>query len=261
MQFFSENPIEATPNFQSVPGLPSVPIGSDLDSDLTPGSIKPAPDRDLYQLAGELKLHTDPASISRVVNPDPVSYQPGREDTFWLVNFRNLELYQAEFELRLVTPRAYWYVQKGQRILQSDLVRAAKDFEETIYPQVSAAFGQEWSPGIDNDPHLSIIHAPIQGVAGYFSSSDEHPLSVYPYSNQREAIYINSRALKVGDSSYLEVLAHELQHAIHWANDGSEETWVNEGLSDLGLAALLYPYSRCIRTSVFKIFAIHYQKF
>lgn len=237
----------ATPNYQSVPGLPSVLIGSDLDSDLTSTSIEPAPDRDLYQLAAELKLHIDPASISRVVNPEPVSYQQGREDTFWLVNFRDLELYQSQFELRLVTPRAYWYVQKGQRILQSDLVQAAKDFEDTIYPQVSAAFGQEWSPGIDNDPHLNIIHAPIQGVAGYFSSSDEHPISVYPNSNQREVIYINSRALKVGGSSYLEVLAHELQHVIHWANDGSEETWVNEGLSDLAVSVAGYRVSNISR--------------
>lgn len=228
-----------------VPGLPADIIddpdsANPVDDSTRLSHIEAAPDRDLYQLAAELKLKIDPNDIPRVVNPNPVSYQPGREDAFWLVDFRNLTVYQSEFELSWVSPHAYWYVEKGQPVLQSDLERAAREFENTIYPRVTDAFGQEWSPGIDNDPHLNIIHAEIEGVAGYFSSSDEHPQNVYPYSNQRETIYINVRALHVGGASYLEVLAHELQHAIHWNNDGSEETWVNEGLSDLAVSAAGY---------------------
>ena len=191
-------------------------------------------------MAAELKLKTAPDDILRVVNPNPVSYLMGREDTFWLVNFRNLTIYQSEFELLWVSPHAYWYVEKGQSVSTSDLEKAAREFEDTIYPQVSHAFGQERLPGIDNDPHLNIIHAQIAGVAGYYSSSDEHPQAVYPYSNQRETIYVNVRALGVGSNQYLEVLAHELQHAIHWNNDNSEDTWVNEGLSDLAVAVAGY---------------------
>ena len=191
-------------------------------------------------MAAQLKLKTDPDDIPRMVNPNPVSYSQGREDTFWLVDFRGLTVYQSTFELRLVSPHAYWYFEKGQAVLPTDLERAALEFEDTIYPRVSHAFGTERSPGIDNDPHLNIIHAQIGGVAGYFSSSDEHPQDVFPYSNQREAIYINVRALPVGHASYLQVLAHELQHAIHWNSDDSEDTWVNEGLSDLAVSVAGY---------------------
>jgi hypothetical protein len=170
-----------------------------------------------------------------VVNPEPVSYTEGRLDTFWLVDFQDLRVYQGRFELRLVTPRAYWYLEEGHSVRQPDLARAAAIFEEQIYPGVSAAFGQEWLPGVDNDPHLNILHARLRNVGGYFSSSDEYPQSVYRYSNQRETIYLNTGALPVGSRSYLEVLAHELQHAIHWNGDPSEDTWVNEGLSELAV--------------------------
>jgi len=227
------------------PGLPAaiidIPDGAyPVAESITLSQSVTAPDRDLFRLAAELKLKTAPDDILRVVNPNPVSYLTGREDTFWLVNFKNLTIYQSEFELLWVSPHAYWYVEKGQSVSTSDLEWAAKQFEDIIYPQVSHAFGQERLPGIDNDPHLNIIHAQIEGVAGYYSSSDEHPQTVYPYSNQRETIYINVRALGVGSNQYLEVLAHELQHAIHWNYDNSEDTWVNEGLSDVAVVVAGY---------------------
>ena len=178
----------------------------------------------------------DSPEIQRVVNPEPVSYAEGREDEFWLVDMNELEVYQSRFELRLVTPHAYWYVEDGQRVQQSGLERAAAAFERVIYPRVTAYFGQEWTPGVDNDPHLNIVHGDIRGVAGYFSSADEHPVSVYPRSNQREIIYINSNILRVGSDYYLGVLAHELQHAVHWNYDTSEDSWVNEGLSELAVS-------------------------
>ena len=168
-----------------------------------------------------------------MVNSEPVSYAEGREDTFWLVDIPALEVYSSHFELRLVTPHAYWYFEKGESVGQDAIERAAETFEEEIYPRVTGIFGEEWTPGVDNDPHLNILNARLKGVGGYYSSSDEYPLSVSQFSNQREIIYINSGAIKVDSPFYLEVLAHELQHAVHWNADPSEETWVNEGLAEL----------------------------
>ena len=218
------------PGLQALTELPTEPATS----------FEPAPDRDLFQLAKELIWPPGSPDIPRVVNPEPVSFSQGRKETFWLIRFQALEVYQAEFELRLVTDQAYWYIEKGTEVDQEALERGAREFEENIYPKISETFGREWSPGVDNDPHLSIIHARLQGVGGYFSSSDEHPQEVYPYSNQRESIYINIAALPVGSRQYLDVLAHELQHAVHWNGDPNEETWVNEGLSELAVAVAGY---------------------
>ena len=93
---------------------------------------------------------------------------------------------------------------------------------------------------MDNDPHLNIINSRLQGAAGYFSSADENPLRISPYSNQREIIYINIAVLPVDSPAYLHVLAHELQHAVHWNAEPSEDTWVNEGLAELSVSLAGY---------------------
>ena len=197
------------------------------------------PERDLYRLATQLKPGI-PADVPRVVNEKPVSYQQGRQDTFWLLDLNTLEYYQATFDLRLVTPHGYWYIDQEQEVRQGDLEEAAREFEEHIYPGLTAIFGTEWSPGVDNDPHLNILNSRLRGAGGYFSSSDEYPMLISPYSNQREIIYMNIGAFPIGTEAYLGVLAHELQHAVHWNSDASEDTWVNEGLSDLAVALLGY---------------------
>lgn len=232
-----------TQSQRETPGETPAPTGDGSAAQAPPNfastvatSFPPPPDRDLFQLARELVLPAGSGDIPRVVNPEPVSYRAGRQDSFWLVNFQDLDVYQSEFELRLVSDRAYWYVEKGLPVTDEDLRSSAAEFEDRIYPRVTAVFGSEWSPGVDNDPRLNIIHAGLQGVAGYFSSADEHPEIVYPYSNQRETIYINSRVLRAGTDDYLDVLAHELQHAVHWNGDPNEDTWVNEGLSELSVA-------------------------
>ena len=197
------------------------------------------PERDLYRLAAQLKPDM-PHDIPRVVNDQPVYYKRGRVDTFWLLDLSSLEYYQATFDLRLVTPHAYWYVDQRQEVQQEDLEKSAQEFEEVIYPGVTSIFGSEWFPGVDNDSHLNILNSRLRGVGGYFSSGDEYPLQISPFSNQREIIYMNIGAFPVGTERYLGVLAHELQHAVHWNADASEDTWVNEGLSDFSVARLGY---------------------
>ena len=185
----------------------------------------------MFRIAAE--LGQDIGAVEAVVNPTPVTYAAGRRDVFWLVDLAGLEIYQSEFELRLVTDHAYWYFEDGQNVRQQDLERAAAEFETKIYPGVTAVFGREPDPGIDNDPHLNIINARLSGVGGYFSSSDEYPAAIKPFSNEREIIYINTGSIPVSSKVYTEVLAHELQHAVHWNADPSEDTWVNEGLAEL----------------------------
>ena len=210
---------------------------------LTPGPplsrLPDPPDRDLYRLTAQLRPSV-PRDIPRVVNEQPVSYEAGREDTFWLLDLDSLEYYQRTFDLRLVTPHAYWYIDQGQEVEQEALERAAKEFETLVYPGVTSVFGTEWNPGVDNDVRLTILNSNLRGAAGYFSSGDQYPEAIAPYSNEREMININIAAVPVQSPQYLHVLAHELQHAVHWNGDRSEDTWVNEGLSELAVSLLGY---------------------
>jgi hypothetical protein len=118
------------------------------------------------------------------------------------------------------------------------LERAAERFETHIYPRVRAAFGSEWTPGIDNDPRIHILHATGLGenIAGYTSSLDEYPSEAYPLSNEAEMMLINVDRTDVGSSAYYALLARQLQRLVQWNQDRNEERWLREGLADLAVA-------------------------
>lgn len=137
-----------------------------------------------------------------------------------------------------VSPHAFWYVQEGTTPFSNTIGEAAREFEEKTYPTVTRYFGAPWSD--QEHQRLTILQANIPGVGGYYSGTDNYPPTINPYSNQRPMLYINA-TLRPGSREYQAVLAHEFQHAIHWYADPDEETWVNEGLSELAADLVGYP--------------------
>lgn len=173
--------------------------------------------------------------------PDPPesapAYEVGDVVTFWADNLD--EDYQFQVDARLVyaTDHIYMFVEEGVDLPLDRLQRSADHFEEVIRPHVHEVFGQEWLPGIDGDPHLFILHARNLGswVAAYYDSSSEYATQAVPSSNQREMFFVNLDAMGnvIGTDYYESVLAHEFQHMVHWNVDRNEDTWLNEGLSEL----------------------------
>ncbi len=137
--------------------------------------------------------------------------------------------------LELVTEHAYWWFEDGAEVDRDKLVEAGKRFEEDIYPLNTRLYGNEWSPGIDGDPHIFILHQKkIGGYAvGVFSLRDECPAELCRDSNQRELIYIGLDYGPVGSTQHLSVISHEFQHLIQFNNDGDEQRWLDEGLAQL----------------------------
>ena len=210
-----------------------------VDSPVAATSFPVPPERDYFQLAAQ--LIPGAGIIDRVARTQSQTLEPGHRLALKLVDLNSRTLYESEFELRLVTPHAYWFFEDGVQAEQGAIERSASEFEDVIYPAVTGVFGNVWTPGVDGDPHLYIINAHLRGAGGYFNAADEYPKEVRPVSNEIEAIYINARYLPVGTELFSQVLAHELQHAIHWNADLSDETWVNEGLSELAVSIAGYP--------------------
>jgi hypothetical protein len=90
---------------------------------------------------------------------------------------------------------------------------------------------------VDNDPRLYILYTHNLGktVAGYFSSVDEYLPEVREDSNGHEMFLLSADHVELGEEYAYGVLAHEFQHMIHWYRDRNEETWMNEGFSDLAM--------------------------
>jgi immune inhibitor A len=187
--------------------------------------------RDMVDLASRL-LHGG-APLPRTVTPDPEPYTVGRQDLFWLADPGLNTHREITATLWAITDHLYMYVENGVQVDQRAIEAAARTFEEEIYPATRAAFGSEWTPGVDGDPHIVILHGHFEDAAGYFSSLNEVPRAVNPYSNQREMFCMSTDALEINSAFYLSVLAHEFQHMIHWKLDPQGNTWVDEGMAQM----------------------------
>jgi hypothetical protein len=224
-------PSPATTAAATAPSTPS--SGATLQTAPDTDSL---PSRDLLDLARRLQgLENAPVDP---VNPSPQSLSVGDRHLFHVIMMpspgegadvppRPLEIWAT---LRAVTPHAYFYVQDGESVSQDGIDKAGKTFEDTVYPTVTQAMGHERSPGIDNDVHVTVFNGRLEGAAGYFSDMDEYPQALAPLSNEREMVYMDL-SLEVGSEGYASVLAHELQHLIHFNGNQHEDLWINEGLS------------------------------
>lgn len=129
---------------------------------------------------------------------------------------------------------SFWF---DQRLTYDTAVlqRVASRFNDELYPLTTSYFGTEWSPGIDGDPRLNILH--VNGFPGdelgFFSSADTYPQAIFTDSNQREIIYLNLQRLDLEEELYYGTLVHELQHLVQWHADGNEPVWLDEGLAQL----------------------------
>ncbi len=173
---------------------------------------------------------------------EDLNREVGERETFWVTNVDTSENFQVETILEAVTDHLYFWIEDGVKFSRRDLDKLAQTFETKIYPTDREFFGSEWSPGVDNDPHIYIIYASGLGsnLAGYFSSVDEYPPQAHEYSNSHETFMLNSDTSGLGETYTYGVLAHEFQHMIHWYWDRNETSWLNEGFSEL--AAFLNGY-------------------
>lgn len=189
------------------------------------------PIRDLYDIA--VSFGKISADESRVASESDPGYQVGDTLVFNISNATTNENLKVDATLQYQTAHASWWVADNFEVNQEDLASSARVFEEETYPTNRAIFGSEWSPGVDGDERIHVFVGTVPGVGGYYSSADEFPRSINPFSNEKEIFYLNASNALPGDSYFDGILAHEFQHMIHWNIDRNENTWVNEGLSEL----------------------------
>lgn len=198
------------------------------------------PNNDLYELACRLKGICDvPTTLPAPLSPRKV----GDKDKFWVTNVDTTENFQIDATLRYVTAHSYFWVQNGVTYDDQDMKKLMDTFENQMYPTDREFFGSEWTPGVDNDPHIYIVFTRGTGAsnAGYYSTPDEYNPLVHPYSNGHEMFMFNADNMDLGAEDTYSTLAHEFQHMIHWKLDANESSWMNEGFSVLAEFLNGYP--------------------
>ncbi len=143
--------------------------------------------------------------------------------------------------LRAISDNAYFYIenawyqelsQEEQAGIDDKITALAEKFDKEIYPRLHLFYGQEWSPGIDNDKRITVLfHQMKENAAGYFNSGNEYPKFQNMISNEREMVYLNANIINSPMAhSYL---AHEFTHLITFNQKErlrgvNEEVWLNE---------------------------------
>jgi hypothetical protein len=192
------------------------------------------PVSDLVELAGRLG---GKGEVPRVVATGAEQIALGTTKVFNVSNTDTDENFTVTASLRYATAHVYFWVENGVPVDDDELRALVDRFESKTYPTDREFFGSEWTPGVDGDPHLYMLYATGLGsqVAGYYSSVDEYSAVAHPHSNGHEMFYINADSTGLGEEYTSAVLAHEFQHMIHWHLDRNEDSWINEGASELAV--------------------------
>ena len=145
--------------------------------------------RDLFSLyqrfSGQKDLSLDLQDRESFAPPIRVL---GDLSSFWVSDLVDNKVYEVSAELAYISDHAYWFFKEDTLPSLSTLEFISETFESSIYPTLTQTLGHEWTPGIDNDVHLYILHTPLKGVAGYYSMSDEYPREIARYSNEYEIL-------------------------------------------------------------------------
>lgn len=165
----------------------------------------------------------------RTVTAPP--YQVGDRQSFYIDDG------ETEAVLLAVTESTYFWAEESLNFDPASVQATAQRFEDDYYGRLVTMFGQEWRPGVDNDPRFSVLHLDYMDNTsdelGHFNSGDEYPSAFFSGSNQQEIVYLNMSNLTLGSDLYFGTLVHEFQHLSQWYVDPNESAWLNEGLSQL----------------------------
>ena len=188
------------------------------------------PENDPYDLACRLQAVCD---VARTVPGK--SYKQGDKEKFWILNSDTIQHHQTDATLLYITPHTYFWAEDGIKVDEGDMKRLMDTFENKIYPTDREFFGNEWNPGVDEDPHIFVIYAGDLGnnVAGYYSPPDEYNSLVHEYSNVHETYVLNVTQDLADEYTYA-TLAHEFVHMIQFATDQNDDTWLTEGFAEVG---------------------------
>jgi hypothetical protein len=155
--------------------------------------------------------------------------------------------------LVLETDKLYFYIDNSwwQSLYSGDkndiltnLSNLSTEFQNKIYPILSVNYGEEWNPGIDSDSKITVlIHPMKKSAGGYFNPGNEYLKIQFPFSNEREMVYINSDF--ASDVIIKQLLTHEFTHLITFnqkdhAYGVEEDVWLNEARAEYAIALCGY---------------------
>lgn len=218
-------------------------------SNAAPGGVMGRPDIESIRAKVTPLFIQNQAAAKLNASKNAAPAQPNRDllgdqRSFFVYNFAYGRYDSVASTLRKVGGHCYIYVADilwtANLITQLQIDSIASTFDNSYYPVETAYFGQENSPGIDNDVRITILitrlYSSANPIIGYFDPTDELPDSqaqtIGLRSNQREMFYMNGYDYIPANPTFMHTLAHEFWHMISYNQNPNEEVWVQEGMAD-----------------------------
>jgi len=221
----------------TVTPLPPIELTRPPIESITPDTLQAllaanVPENDPYDLACRLEKKCD---ISKTVQGK--EYKVGDQEKFWVLNSDTTSYHQTNATLLYITPHTYFWAEDGTDVNKGDMKALMDTFEKKIYPTDREFFGSEWTPGVDNDPHIIVLYAGGLGsnIGGGYNSTDEFNPQIpeEEHSNAHESfVLVSSQPL--GDQYAYATLAHEFVHMIQHPTDRNDASWMTEGFAEVG---------------------------
>jgi hypothetical protein len=176
--------------------------------------------------------------IKQIFSITQIEQIPGETRLFSVYNANTTNYDEINATLKVVGPHSLIYSNfSSTEISDSTLLAINHSFNNIIYPNLTRFFGSP--PDIDSNGKTIILILDIQDrfggpqyIAGFFDPTHQYPVSQAPESEESEILHIDGNEGKSNlDTGKYDVIAHELQHMIHFGIDNDEETWLDEGAS------------------------------
>jgi hypothetical protein len=194
----------------------------------------PLPARDRVDLARRFD------GITTIAPPPdtPPDAVLGDQLPFHVINTTENTVDEVDATLRVISDHLLIWVESDalDMIPLETLTTLANAFDERVYPNVRALWGEEANPGVDGDPRVYALFARgVGSAAAYFSSENSYPPEVTNAGSGHEMFVFNLDMIAQGidDVSIESIVAHEFQHMIRHNLLLNQEVWLNEGLSEI----------------------------
>ncbi len=179
--------------------------------------------------------HAADESVLAAVPDGDVAPPSGADPTrrFWVAAGRRGEYREVATTLLGQTRTFRVWAQDSTGVSANLMLRAAREAEEALQGGLLSALSERALEARPDLLPVDLVYAELSAMGGYFSSADQPGARVHPYSNNTSAIYVSLASCSTSAGCSVALIRHELQHLLQYAVDPLEETWFNEGLSEL----------------------------
>ena len=154
------------------------------------------------------------------------NYTPGDRRTFICHDLVTNENYTINATCAAIGEHCYVFFEEGQPFAQREAADLVSAFDYSIYPVVTATFGNE--TGVDRDPRMYIVLLDIRDDSLYNNTSATSGYFDRSTANNMDVVFLD---IDQWGTERKSTLAHEYQHLIHHSHDAHERKWIDEGCS------------------------------